>query len=104
MGLAASKRDDTSPRLLYEVHTEWNPVSWMRKKISRTKPDSGPHQPNTPINFKQARRSIIAALWINPDISTDELCKKVGIKDPTSEDRNTVQLMQIKISGSENSR
>lgn len=76
------------------VHTEkFNPVSWMRKKILRTKPDSEPKQPNT--SSEQARRSIIYEVRRNPNISTDELCKKVGIKVPTSEDRNIVQLMQI---------
>ena len=80
---------------LDEVHTEFNPVSWMRKKISRTKPDSEPHQPNTPETFAQVRRAVLFEVWRNPNISTDELCKKVGIKVPTSEDRNRIQLMQI---------
>ena len=65
------------------VHTEkFDPVSWMRKKILRTKPDSEPKQPNTSI--AQARRSIIYEVWRNPNISTDELCKKVGIKNQKS--------------------
>lgn len=79
---------------LHNVPTEFlNPVKWWRQHKDR-QPDRS-HQPNTPRNFAQARRSIICELWRNPDISTDELCQKVGIKVPTSEDRNMIQLMEI---------